>query len=75
MELSRFEKLEEKIEELITIHTATKRKNEELLEIIARKDEDIERLSRENQEASEEKNRVSERIEALLEKIDKLGAV
>jgi len=75
MELEQFESLEGKIEGLINSYSKLKQKNEELLEVIARKDEDIHRLREELEKANLERGRIGERIEALLSKIDGLGPI
>ena len=75
MELARFEQLEAKIQELISLHAANRKKNEELLEIIAQKDQDMERLKRELETVLEERKRISERVDALIGRIDELDVL
>ncbi len=75
MELTQFDRLEEKIQRLLDIHAAGKKKNEELLELIEQKDQDINRLKQELESASQNKERIGDRIETLLRKIEDLGSL
>ena len=75
MELTQFDRLEEKIQRLIDIHAAAKKKNEELLDLIAQKDQDISRLKQELESATQSKERIGDRIETLLRKIEDLGSL
>lgn len=73
MELTQFERLEEKIEELVDTLATAKKKNEELLAIIEQKDRDIHRLSNDLEAINQDRKRVGDRVEALLNKIENLG--
>jgi FtsZ-binding cell division protein ZapB len=73
MELTQFERLEEKIEELVDTLSTAKRKNEELLAIIEEKDRDIHRLNNDLEAINQDRKRIGDRVEALLNKIENLG--
>ena len=73
MELTQFERLEEKIEELVDTLATAKKKNEELLAIIEQKDRDIHRLSNDLEAINQDRKRIGDRVDALLNKIENLG--
>ena len=73
MELTQFERLEEKIEELVDTLATAKRKNEELLAIIEQKDRDIHRLNNDLEAINQDRKRIGDRVDALLNKIENLG--
>lgn len=75
MELTQFERLEEKVEELVDALAAAKKKNEELLVIIEQKDRDIHRLSNDLESINQDRRSIGERVEALLNKIENLGSL
>jgi hypothetical protein len=75
MELNQFELLEQKIEELIVNHGQLRQKHEELLEILARKEGDMERLKGELESAQKERREIIARVQALLNKVETSGII
>jgi len=73
MELHQFELLEGKIEELIVNYNQLRQKHEELLEILAGKEGELERLKGEMESAHSERREISTRVQALLQKVEKSG--
>ncbi len=73
MELEQFERLEAKIDELLAKHELLSKKNAELLEIIAQKDEALAKNQARISELSQERELVGRRIGSLLEKFENVG--
>ena len=72
MELQEFDRLEAKIDDLLTKSASLLEKNEELLQIIAEKDGNIARLEARLSDLTQEKETVSRRIGELLNKFESL---
>jgi hypothetical protein len=75
MELNQFELLERKIEELIANYSQLRKKHEELLEILARKEGDVERLKGELESAQLERREIIARVQVLLKKVEASGII
>ena len=72
MEMQEFDRLEAKIDDLLTKFASLLKKNEELLQIIAEKDGNIAKLELRLSEMTQEKETVSHRIGELLNKFESL---
>lgn len=72
MELQEFDRLEAKIDHLLTTFASLLKKNEELLQIIAEKDGNITSLETRISELTQEKETVGRRIGELLNKFESL---
>jgi len=75
MELKHFERLEAKVQELINACSSAKQENERLREVIAQKDGDISALREKLENASKDRSLITERVEALLNKIENLDSM
>lgn len=72
MELEQLDRLEEKIGELLEKYEALSKKNAELFEIIAKKDEDLARHQARVTEMIKEKENVSRRVGDLLSRFESI---
>ena len=73
MELSKFEKLEEKIKSLIEDHAALRKRNQELDALLKRKDSELEGANSELRKLLEERDAIRTKVDTLLDTLKDVG--